>query len=86
MPQSSTIEWEKSKSDEPHRKSQDESQECVFNLKEQQSGKGCGDMKTVLCTPWLVARGNQAAPTSEERAGGKVKKENKMGAEQGKSK
>lgn len=46
----------------------------VFNLKEQQSGKGCGDMKTVLCTPWLVARGNQAAPTSEEKAGGKVKR------------
>ena len=46
----------------------------VFKLKEQQSGKGYGDMKTVLCTPWLVARGNQAAPTSEEKAGGKVKR------------
>ena len=46
----------------------------VFKLKEQQSGEGYGDMKTVLCTPWLVARGNQAAPTSEEKAGGKVKR------------
>lgn len=53
----------------------------VFNLKEQ-SGKGCGDMKTVLYTPWLMARGNQAAPTSE-KGWWESQEENKMGAEQG---
>ena len=31
-----------------------------------------GDVKTVLCTSWLVERGNRAAPTSEEKAGEKV--------------
>ena len=31
-------------------------------------------MKTLLCTSWLVERGNRAAPTSEEKAGGKVKR------------
>ena len=73
MPQSSTIEWEKSKSDEPHRKSQDESQEC-FQIKGAAVWEGLWGHKTVLCTPWLVARGNHAAPTSEEKAGGKVKR------------
>ena len=36
--------------------------------------KGSGDVKTVLCTSWLVERGNRAAPTSEQKACGKVKR------------